>query len=273
MRHFLLLILLLALPVSVRAAASVDVAQGPSAPKIAAGLAAHRAVYNLTLDHARGDVVAAGGTMAYEVTDACDGWAVRQRLQMTLNNRDGQPIQMVSDYTTFETKDGRQLSFRMRQTTEQAVTEQVEGTAKLDHPGGTGTVHYTVPKDFTMALPPGTLFPMWHTATLIAAAETGKKFISMPLFDGTGAEGAQDSSVAIANWGKAKPTRFPILTELPSGRVHVAFFSRGKNTGQPDYEVGMRYWENGVADDLMMDFGDFVMAGKLGEFTLQPSHC
>ena len=54
-------------------------------------LAAHRATYNLSLDNSRGgDVEAVNGNMAYEVTDACDGWAVRQRLDMTLSNRDGQ---------------------------------------------------------------------------------------------------------------------------------------------------------------------------------------
>ena len=40
--------------------------------------------------------------MGYEVIDACDGWAVRQRLQMTVTNRDGQDIEMVSDYATWE---------------------------------------------------------------------------------------------------------------------------------------------------------------------------
>src|SRR6478752_7689001 len=43
-----------------------------------AGLAAHRALYDLTLANARdNDVIAARGTMGYEVIDACDGWAVR----------------------------------------------------------------------------------------------------------------------------------------------------------------------------------------------------
>ena len=32
----------------------------------------------------------------------------------------------------------------------------------------------------------------------------------------------------------------------------------------------MRYWENGVADDLRMDFGDFVMDGKLTQLKLPP---
>jgi hypothetical protein len=35
----------------------------------------------------------------------------------------------------------------------------------------------------------------------------------------------------------------------------------------------MRYWSNGVADELAMNFGDFVMNGKLTEFTLRPGHC
>jgi hypothetical protein len=69
-------------------------------PAHAAGLntasAAHRAIYNLTLNSSRGgDVVAATGNMGYEVIDACDGWAVRQRLSMTLTNSEGQDIQMV----------------------------------------------------------------------------------------------------------------------------------------------------------------------------------
>ena len=43
--------------------------------------------------------------------------------------------------------------------------------------------------------------------------------------------------------------------------------------GTPDYEVGMRYFANGVADDLSMDFTDFVMHGTLSEFSLTPPHC
>ena len=58
-------------------------------------------------------MTAATGSMAYEVQDACDGWATSQRLQMTLTNRDGQDVQMLSEYTTWESKDGLKLRFRM----------------------------------------------------------------------------------------------------------------------------------------------------------------
>ncbi|WP_254070478.1 cell envelope integrity EipB family protein [Acidisphaera sp. L21] len=237
-------------------------------------LAAHRATYTLTLDSNKGgDVNGVSGTMAYEVTDACDGWAVRQRLDMTLSNRDGQDVQMVSDYLTWESKDGTKLRFHMKQTTDTAVTEQVEGDATLAAAGDTGEIHYTMPEDKTVKLPPGTLFPMSHTAAIITAAQAGKKFLTLPLFDGTGPDGAQNTSIFISSWTGPSAAPYPQLAELPSGRVRVAFFSRAKEAQSPDYEVGMRYWSNGVADELNMDFGDFAVTGKLATFTMPASHC
>ena len=114
---------------------------------------------------------------------------------------------------------------------------------------------------------------MKHTEALIAAAEAGRKVLGLPLFDGTSANGAQDSSIVITNWGGPKPGKWPDLARLPSGRFRIAFFDRGPENVEPDYEVSMRYWANGVADDLDMDFGDFVMAGTLAEFRLLGHGC
>ena len=243
------------------------------APARADDLAPQEAQYALTLSSARGDVIAASGTMAYEVQDVCDGWATRQRLAMTITDRDGQDIDMVSDYATWESKDGLKMRFRMRQTTDTAVTSELAGTATLEPNGGPGEVKYSTPANQTKILPKGTLFPTAHTATIIAAAEAGKKFIALPLFDGTGDDGAQDSSIAITSATKPAANKWPALAKLPSGTVHVAFFDRSPEAQEPSYEVGMRYWENGVADDLSMDFGNFVMAGKLSQLKILPSHC
>ncbi len=237
----------------------------------AAEIAAHRALYELSLAHARGDIQAATGTMAYEVTDACEGWVVHQRLAMTLTNGDGQDIDMLSDYTTYESKDGSELRFRSRQTTDGAVTSEVVGEARMGPNGGEAV--YTLPEATTKKLAPRTLFPNAHTEALLKAAAAGKKFIEMPLFDGTGADGAQDSSVAIASWTGPAASKWPELATLSSGRVHVAFFDQAAGTQQPEYEVTMRYWDNGVADDLLMDFGDFSMRGKMSNFVLGKKGC
>ena len=263
---------------SALAVAALALSAPTALPADAAGLntasAAHRAFYTLTLSNSRGgDVVAARGTMGYEVIDACDGWAVRQRLSMTLTNSDGQDVQMVSDYATWEAKDGLKFRFHMKQTTDTAVTSQTDGEARLERAGGSGEAHYTVPEDTTKELPPGTLFPMAHTSAILAAAQAGKKFLALPLFDGTDDAGVEDSSLVVLDWRKPETNKYPLLSDLPSSRVRLAFFDHASKSEVPTYQVGMRYWENGVADNLQMDFGDFVMDAKMKEFAPLSHKC
>ncbi len=242
-------------------------------PAMASDLVGHRALYTLSLETARGDIIGASGTMGYEVIDACDAWAIRQRLTITVTSRDGTDIDLAADYTTWESKDGLQLRFRMRQTTEDAVVSELAGTASLERTGGPGRAVYSLPPDTVRELPAGTLFPTAHTEALLAVARAGMRFYAVPLFDGTSAEGVNDSTAAIAGWSPPAPSAWPGLTPLSSTRVRLAFFERDAGKQQPEYEVGMRYWENGVADQLVMDFGDYVLAGKLTELTLPKSGC
>lgn len=248
-------------------------AAGAAAPVVAIDLASHRAHYTLTLDTAREDVAAATGEMFYEVDDVCDGWATRQRLDMTVTNTDGQPVRMVSDYATLESKDGTHMQFHMRQTTDQAVTDQVDGEATLQRPGGAGKVHFTSPNDKTIELAPGTLFPTPHTVAVLTAAEEGKKFLALPLFDGTSSDGPQDTFVTILSWNGPAASRWPALARVGSGRIRIAFFDqKTASVNTPDYAVGMRYWANGVSDELSMDFGGFVMKGTMDRFETLPPH-
>lgn len=266
-----LVVLLLPATAVCASAASAPV---PVPPQAVAALAAHHALYQLTFHPGKnGDVVAVRGTMGYEVVDACDGWAVRQRLQMTITNNDGQNIEMASDYATWESKDGLKFRFHMKQMTDTAVTSQTDGDASLKQAGGTGEVRYTSPKEDKVPLEAGTLFPMMHTAAIIAAAHDGKKFITLPLFDGTDENGPQDSSIAILDWKAPFGTKYPVLSGLPSTRVRLAFFDKKPGTTIPSYEVGMRYWENGIADDMLMDFGDFAVDAKMTELKAEPRRC
>lgn len=246
----------------------------PSAPPAGAiDLAAHHAVYELTLGAGRGGVVAATGRMTYDVIDACSAWAVQQRLELEVANNDGSMSRSVSDYTTWESKDGRTLRFRLHETTDGETTTDLAGEAHLDRPGGPGMAAYTRPKRETIPLPAGTVFPMAQNRMIIAAAEAGRRVISMPLFDGTSPDGAENSTVALATWGTPSDTTWPALKDLKSGRVHIGFFDRTPTAMEPSMQIGMRYFTNGVADGITMDFGDFLMDGRLVTFELRPSHC
>jgi len=239
-------------------------------------LAAHRATYALKLSTAKdGGVQAATGSMTYAFIDACEGWSTQQRLDMTVTNGDGQDIHMLSDYSTFESKDGLHMRFRMKQMTDAAVTSDVEGESTLDGPGLKGHATYVLPKAETLPLAPGTLFPTAHTEALLAAAVDGKHFLALPLFDGTSEKGPEYSSIVMGGWSPTSTadTKRPSLARLPSGKFHIAFFDHGPDSIEPTYEVSMRYFGNGVADDLLMNFGDFSMQGTLTEFKLAPASC
>ena len=243
----------------------------------AADMVAHRAAYRLTLDRARdtAGVQNAEGAMLFEVQDACEAWATRQRFTLVVRDRDGNSIETTSDYSTLEAKDGRSLRFSLTQITEGAVTSRVSGEATMTETGG--RVVFADPTPNEMRLPPGTLFPMVHTIRSLAAARAGQRLLVTPLLDGTTAEGPQDTTTVITG-GWAAPAangRFPDLSALASARMRIAFFEAGQQGGAstPGYEVSLRYWSNGVADELKMDFGDFVLDGQMLELAVAPGGC
>jgi hypothetical protein len=271
---------LLVAPVAAQAPVAAGPLHGASAEAVAAGIArmaSHRAAYRLDIGEARNSGISAiRGAMVFDIQDACEGWATRQRMTMTVVDRDGQEIETVSDYATWEAKDNSRLRFSLTQSTEGAVSQRVSGEATLN-PDGSGRVRYDEPAGREEALPAGTILPMRHTVLSVEAARAARRILQAPLFDGTSDEGAQDTTTVIANWGGAegKP-RFPLLADQDSGRMRIAFFERGAATGgasQPEYEVGLRYSANGIADALVMDFGEFSVQGQLLELTALPGGC
>lgn len=234
-------------------------------------IAAHHALYTLSLQSSTDQgVLSASGSMSFDVQDVCTGLTTAQHLLINLTDRDGRDVTMVSDYATFETRDGTRLNFHTRQMTGRTVTEALDGTAVLDRSGGRGHADFTSPERHRVALPAGTMLPNAHTQAILQAGHAGKRFLAIPLFDGTGEAGAQDTFVTIEGWHKPHSEQWSALTGLPSGRVHIAFYDRDTTSEIPDYEIGMRYFDNGVSDDLAMNFGDFVMAGKLAQFEQKP---
>jgi hypothetical protein len=251
--------------------------QAAQALEGAQAMAAHRAAYRLTMASARpdGQVSQAQGAMLFEVRDACDGWTTRQRLTINVVDRAGDTVETGSDYSTWESKDGRRLRFTLTQTAQGAVTQRVAGEAELDGDKG-GTVRYEQPEKQEMTLPAGTILPMAHTIRTLAMARAGEKLLNLPLFDGTTDEGAQDSTTLLSPWTAAQAeARFPLLANQASARMRIAFFSRDASAGAgtPEYEVGLRYYANGVADEMKMDFGDFVLDGRLEKLEPLPHDC
>jgi len=233
------------------------------------------ALYDLSLSKVRThDVTGAVGQMRFDVVDGCTGWGTTQHMTLLIRNADGSLNKTVTDYITWETKDGNKLTFTLREADDDGKeTVDDSGVAVHDGKDGAGTITYSTPSGTILSMPPGTLFPMAHTEALISAGHAGKKFISVPLFDGTTSDGAQHTFVALLGQHGPTPSDFAALNNLPSTDVDIAFYERKNDDENPDFRSQMRYYDDGVATDIVLDFGDFIMKGKLESLTIPASEC
>ena len=57
--------------------------------------------------------------------------------------------------------------------------------------------------------------------------------------------------------------------------MRIAFFGKDAAAGAsaPEYEVGLRYYANGVADEMHMDFGDFAVNALMQSLEPIPAAC
>ncbi len=241
----------------------------------AAGITGQDALYTLNLSKLRThDITGATGQMSFKIVDGCTGWGTTQHMTLIVRNVDGTLSQSMTNYVTWESKNGKRFTFSVSERDNGGKSKiDDEGTAIHTGQNDAGIVHYTVPAGKVVYLPPGTLFPMAHTEAMLAAGREGKKFIAPLLFDGTTTAGAQATFVGILAHHGPEKTTWPVLNDIPSTNVDIAFFPRTNKDEIPDFRTRIRYFENGVGTGMVLDFGDFEMTGKLTKLGIPPSPC
>ena len=255
-------------------AAPADSATPASPLSIETGFATHRAEYTMALNSTKmsGGVTSAFGKMTYRFADSCDGWTVENKTAVTFAYADSEPVATTWDYLTWESKDGLRFRFRVRSTRDGNVNEEISGSAELEGKGKGGTVKFTQPQAKTISLPAGTLFPTEHTLRLLEAAQKGGHLLAKTVFDGTDVGGAFNVTGIVTNLQPANSNISPALSKsgvnasllsAPSWYMRLAFFSVGSTAAEPDYEVGLRYYLNGVADEMIQSYGDFTLKASL----------
>jgi hypothetical protein len=242
-------------------------------------IAPHRALYSLTLGSSRSSsgVVGASGAMVYEWGETCDGWTVQQRFRLRLQYAEQDGVDVSSNLVTWESKDGLRYRFNERRLRNGEPDEEIKGEAKLDAAGKGGTAEFSRPEATTLTLAPGVLFPTAHTILLIERAQAGEQFVSKQVFDGATVENASQITAVIgpplkASAAPAGAAKAPdsVVLKRPSWRVRLAFFPADDKSGQPDYELGMKLLDNGVSQDMSLDYTDYVIRAKLDEIEALP---
>jgi len=253
------------------------------APASAANIAIdpHEALYNLTLESAKSasGVVGANGAMFYKWGETCDGWTLEQRFHLRISYAEEDATDISSTVVTYESKDGLRYRFNELRLRNGEVDTEIRGEAHLDGPGKGGVAEFTKPEAATLKLKPGVLFPTAHTLTLIAAAQAHQQFISRYVFDGSDVENAGQVSAFIGGAlpppgpKAAKPLNDPLLQHT-GWPIRLAFFpasdSDAADQTEPDYELSMRLLENGVTQDMKLDYSDYVIAATLSDIKQLP---
>lgn len=251
--------------------AALAVTIGTAAAAWAAGpavgahaLAPHRAVYDMSLATTKSGsgIVGASGTMSYQFADSCDGWTVENRIAITYAYTEGGQAITTTDFVTWESKDGLRYRFRLRNTRDGDVTDEVEGTAELKGKGLGGVARFTRPEPQTISLPKGTLFPTQHTLRLMDAAREGTRSYLRVVFDGSDADGPYDVNALIGRPHATTLAATP-LVESPSWPMQLAFFPLDGSDAAPDFEMALDYHGNGVAQDITQSFKNFSLKGRL----------
>jgi hypothetical protein len=235
-----------------------------------AGLVPHKALYDIKLVATRSgsQIVNIGGKMLYEWQSACEAWTSDHRFDLYYEYADSPSMRITSDFTTYETFDGKSMSFTSQRKRDDQMFSVFRGHASLDDQGQ-GSANYTVPEGLSFTLPDGTLFPMAHTLEVLKKIEQGERFFSATIFDGSDDEGPVEVNAFIGNpveldgeYAEVKSVEQDLL-KSPARQVRLAFFPLKDETETADYEMTITLHENGVISDMLVEYDDFTVEQRL----------
>src|SRR5581483_1660809 len=184
--------------------------------------------------------------------------------------------------STWEEGDGKSFRFQSQNYMDDKRVSEVDGQAdrakekvavKLTKPGG---------KKFDAG---NVVFPTEDMRLLIEAARAGKTLLEVNVYDGseTGEKIYQSLSVI---GKKIEPEKKlddaaagnDVLSGLARWPVTISYFDKAAKKTEdepseqtPVYAISFEMYENGVSRELKLDYGDFVIDGKMSSLELKPA--
>lgn len=265
--------------VAVLVAVATPAVAGPAAAPAFAG---HRAIYDMHLDGRsdRSEIGAVEGRLVYEFSGSrCEGWASRFRLVTRLDPIEGASRLTDLRTSSFEDGDGRSFDFLNENWVDRVKIEESKGRATRD--GGV-RVRLERPGVKEVMLPAAVRFPTEHLRAVVEAAEAGRSFAEIDLFDGseTGEKPFRTSIVigheeTGADDTAAEPAAaIDLLKGHRRWPISISFFDLTKaDKGEilPDYQLSFLLYDNGVSRRMRFDYGSFTLRGDLASLTPLPA--
>jgi hypothetical protein len=235
-------------------------------------IAPHRAVYDIAL--ARSDknsgVISAEGRMVFEITgNACLGYSTRQRMVVNIGSDDGDLGLLDFRIRTFESGTGDVYTFDSHTSMNDEVIESVVGEARRVDAGI--EVKLSEPSAKTLRVDGQALFPSQHLKAILDAALAHRNFMAAELYEGGGSGEESDDVTAAIGVAASGPEAGVLRAGVRHWPVSVGYFDGMSDIDAtfgeevPSYQMQFTLYENGVTNDLLMDYGDYALAGSLKE--------
>jgi len=268
--------------------ASLSVAKGEDESAAApVSLVPHRAIYDLSLGTTRANSQLAGvrGRILYDFGgSACQGYSLEFRQVSELDSGEGKVSTSDLRSTTWEGADAKSFKFTSQNFVDENLIDSVDGRAERE-PTKTA-VALEKPRQKSLSLAPGVVFPTEHMVRVIKAARAGQTVLSFPVYDGseTGDKVFDTLTVIGREIQPGERNRDdaaaaePKLASVPRWPVTVSYFERGKaqngSEQLPAYAISFELYANGISRALSLDYNNFVINGKLSSLEFKDAkHC
>jgi hypothetical protein len=229
-----------------------------SFPSRAIELMPHQAVYRMSLAGADSNsgISGADGAMMYKFEESCDAWTSETNVYLKLAYTEGEVMETTWSFVSWEAKDGLGYRFRVRQSRDGTLVEKIQGTVSRDQIDSPARAEFSSPEGTVIELPEGTMFPTRHLSALIREGEKGTLIYSRTVFDGASLDNPYNINALITSRSAKKKAK---LDKNAFKHVRMAFFPIDSRKEFPEFELGIDYRANGIADHILQDFGDFTL--------------
>ncbi len=242
-------------------------------------LASHQAVYDIALSSTEGgaaSVVNAKGKMMYKIQKVCDKWQTESVFSLDIGYELSGLDTTNWKQTTRESADGCSFDFEVFVREKGKDRKDLAGSAVCKN--DKKVLRLSVPVRSEAVFPKNVVFPVQQTIRLLEAARQGKKNVSTYVYDGTRPEALYSVNAAISAPENFSSPKVRGDTDLIAGkkawRFDTAFFEEfaagNLPDGTPSYEVSLYYYENGISDKIVQDFGDYRLLSTLTELRRLP---
>lgn len=253
-------------------------------------LTPHRAIYDLSLSNAdaSSNVSDMQGRLVFDFSGShCAGYTYKSRLVTQMTDQSGGAYISDMRTSTWEDSSGENFRFENLEFNGFQESSTVSGQASRKDESDKIAVEFEKPSRDTMEFNQKALFPTQHSIAILEAAERGENILQADIYDGSEQGNKLYRTTTFIGRPVEPSASGELLDDIPnsgplkalkSWPVSISYFEMTKpgsrSEGLPTYELSFRMFENGVSGDLSINYGDFLIGGKLRQIDFKaPVNC